>query len=136
MVLILIIISLLCTIISKIKDEVIKMKKIEAVIRPGKLEDIKETLSKFNINGLTISQVMGCGLQKGRKEYYRGTEITLNLLPKVKIEIIAKDDQVEEIIGLIIKEAKTGEVGDGKIFVYDVADTIRIRTGERGESAI
>ncbi len=112
------------------------MKKIEAVIRPGKLEDIKETLSKFNINGLTISQVMGCGLQKGRKEYYRGTEITLNLLPKVKIEIIAKDDQVEEIIKLISEEAKTGEVGDGKIFVYDVVDTIRIRTGERGESAI
>ncbi|HOV24946.1 MAG TPA: P-II family nitrogen regulator [Pseudobacteroides sp.] len=112
------------------------MKKIEAVIRPGKLEDIKETLSKFNINGLTISQVMGCGLQKGRKEYYRGTEITLNLLPKVKIEIIAKDDQVEEIIKLITEEAKTGEVGDGKIFVYDVVDAVRIRTGERGESAI
>jgi len=112
------------------------MKKIEAVIRPGKLEDIKETLNKFNVHGLTISQVMGCGLQKGRKEYYRGTEITLNLLPKVKIEIIAKDNQVEEIIKLIIEEAKTGEVGDGKIFVYNVEDTIRIRTGERGESAI
>ncbi len=112
------------------------MKKIEAVIRPGKLEDIKETLSNFNIHGLTISQVMGCGLQKGRKEYYRGTEVTLNLLPKVKIEIITKDSHVEEIISLITKEAKTGEVGDGKIFVYDVEDAIRIRTGERGESAI
>jgi nitrogen regulatory protein P-II 1 len=113
-----------------------EMKKIEAVIRPGKLEDIKETLSKFNIHGLTISQVMGCGLQKGRKEYYRGTEITLNLLPKVKIEIITKDIHAEEIISLICKEAKTGEVGDGKIFVYNVEDAIRIRTGERGESAI
>lgn len=112
------------------------MKKIEAVIRPGKLEDIKETLSNFNIHGLTISQVMGCGLQKGRKEYYRGNEVTLNLLPKVKIEIITPDDHVEEIINLIMKEAKTGEVGDGKIFVYNVEDAIRIRTGERGESAI
>lgn len=112
------------------------MKKIEAVIRPGKLEDIKETLSKFNVHGLTISQVMGCGLQKGRKEYYRGTEITLNLLPKVKIEIITKDSHVEDIINLICKEAKTGEVGDGKIFIYDVEDAVRIRTGERGESAI
>ncbi|KNY26992.1 P-II family nitrogen regulator [Pseudobacteroides cellulosolvens] len=112
------------------------MKKIEAVIRPGKLEDIKETLSNFNIHGLTISQVMGCGLQKGRKEYYRGTEVTLNLLPKVKIEIITKDNHVEEIINLIMKEAKTGEVGDGKIFVYNVEDAVRIRTGERGESAI
>ncbi|MDP4180333.1 MAG: P-II family nitrogen regulator [Bacillota bacterium] len=112
------------------------MKKIEAVIRPGKLEEIKEALNKFNVHGLTISQVMGCGLQKGRKEYYRGTEITLNLLPKVKIEIIAKDDHVEEIIRLISQEAKTGEVGDGKIFIYNVEDAVRIRTGERGEAAI
>lgn len=112
------------------------MKKIEAIIRPGKLEDIKDSLNKFNIHGLTISQVMGCGLQKGRKEIYRGTEVTLNLLPKIKIEIIAKDDAVEEIIRLISSEAKTGEVGDGKIFVYDVEDAVRIRTGERGEVAI
>ncbi len=112
------------------------MKKIEAIIRPGKLEDIKEALNKFNIHGLTISQVMGCGLQKGRKEYYRGTEVTLNLLPKVKIEIITKDQHAEEIIRLISQEAKTGEVGDGKIFVYNIEDVVRIRTGERGESAI
>jgi len=112
------------------------MKKIEAIIRPGKLEEIKEALNKFNIQGLTISQVMGCGLQKGRKEFYRGTEVTLNLLPKIKIEIVAKDQFVDDIIKLISNEAKTGEVGDGKIFIYDVADAIRIRTGERGESAI
>lgn len=112
------------------------MKKIEAIIRPGKLEDIKDSLNKFNIQGLTISQVMGCGLQKGRKEIYRGTEVTLNLLPKIKIEIIVKDDAVEEIIRLISSEAKTGEVGDGKIFIYDVEDAVRIRTGERGEVAI
>lgn len=112
------------------------MKKIEAIIRPGKLEEIKEALNKFNIQGLTISQVMGCGLQKGRKEFYRGTEITLNLLPKVKIEVVTKDRFVDEIIRLICSEAKTGEVGDGKIFVYNVEDAVRIRTGERGENAV
>jgi nitrogen regulatory protein P-II 1 len=112
------------------------MKKIEAIIRPGKLEEIKESLNKYNIHGLTISQVMGCGLQKGRKEFYRGTEVTLNLLPKIKIEIVAKDSNVDEIIKLISEEAKTGEVGDGKIFVYNIEDVVRIRTGERGEPAI
>lgn len=112
------------------------MKKIEAIIRPGKLEEIKEALNKYDIHGLTISQVMGCGLQKGRKEYYRGTEVTLNLLPKIKIEIVTKDSTAEEVIKLISEEAKTGEVGDGKIFVYNVEDVVRIRTGERGESAI
>lgn len=112
------------------------MKKIEAIIRPGKLEEIKEALNKFNVQGLTISQVMGCGLQKGRKEFYRGTEITLNLLPKIKVEIVTKDSYVEDIIRLISEEAKTGEVGDGKIFVYPVEDAVRIRTGERGENAI
>ncbi|MCR4434695.1 MAG: P-II family nitrogen regulator [Clostridiales bacterium] len=112
------------------------MKKIEAIIRPGKLEDIKESLNKYNVHGLTISQVMGCGLQKGRKEIFRGTEITLNLLPKIKIEIVVKDDFVDEIIKLIVNEAKTGEVGDGKIFVYNVEDAIRIRTGEQGEAAV
>ncbi len=112
------------------------MKKIEAIVRPGKLEEIKEALNKFNVHGLTISQVMGCGLQKGRKEYYRGTEVTLNLLPKIKIEIITKDQFVDDIVKLISEEAKTGEVGDGKIFIYNVSDAVRIRTGERGESAV
>jgi nitrogen regulatory protein P-II 1 len=112
------------------------MKKIEAIIRPGKLEEIKEALNKFDIHGLTISQVMGCGKQKGRKEYFRATEITLNLLPKIKIEIVARDDQVEDIIGLIEREAKTGEVGDGKIFVWNIEEVVRIRTGERGEGAV
>lgn len=112
------------------------MKKIEAIIRPGKLEEIKEALNKFNIHGLTISQVMGCGLQKGRKEFYRGTEVTLNLLPKIKIEIVCTDKHLDDILKLISDQAKTGEVGDGKIFIYNVEDTIRIRTGERGEGAI
>ncbi len=112
------------------------MKKVEAIIRPGKLEEIKEALNKYNVNGLTISQVMGCGLQKGRKEYFRGNEVTMNLLPKIKIETVIRDEQLEEVIGIISKEARTGEVGDGKIFIYDVADTLRIRTGERGNAAI
>lgn len=112
------------------------MKKIEAIIRPGRLEEIKDSLGKFNIKGLTISQVMGCGLQKGRKEYYRGTEVTINLLPKIKIEIVTSDNYLEDIINLLVSEAKTGDVGDGKIFVLNVEDAIRIRTGERGDKAI
>lgn len=112
------------------------MKKIEAIVRPGKLDEIKEALNKYNVHGLTISQVMGCGLQKGRKEYIRGAEITLNLLPKIKIEVVVNDSQLEPVIELITKEARTGEVGDGKIFIYNVEDSIRIRTGERGEAAV
>ncbi|MCX7773863.1 MAG: P-II family nitrogen regulator [Clostridia bacterium] len=112
------------------------MVKIEAIVRPTTLEEIKEALVKINIRGLTVSQVMGCGLQKGRKEYYRGTEVTLNLLPKVKIELVADDTQMEEIIKIISTTARTGEVGDGKIFVYDVKDAVRIRTGERGHHAV
>lgn len=112
------------------------MKKIEAIIRSEKLEDIKEELNKLNINGLTISQVMGCGKQKGWKEYFRGQEVLLNVLPKTKLEIVVTDAQAETIIDIIVKIAHTGEVGDGKIFIYDVADAIRIRTGERGIGAV
>jgi nitrogen regulatory protein P-II 1 len=112
------------------------MKKIEAIIRPGKLEDVKEILNQLNIRGLTISQVMGCGSQKGRKEFFRGTEVTLNLLPKVKVEIVVTDDKVDTIIDAIVKGAGTGEVGDGKIFIYDIENAVKIRTGERGEKAI
>lgn len=112
------------------------MKKIEAIVRPGKLDDIKEALNIFGVHGLTITQVMGCGLQKGRKEYIRGTEINLNLLPKVKIEIIVKDSALDDIIKIICSESRTGNIGDGKIFIYNVEDAIKIRTGERGESAI
>jgi len=112
------------------------MKKIEAIVRPGKLDEIKEALNKFNVHGLTLSQVMGCGLQKGRKEYIRGTEVTLNLLPKIKIEVVVNDSQVEQVVSIILKEARTGEVGDGKIFIYNIEEVVRIRTGERGEVAI
>lgn len=112
------------------------MKKIEAIIRPGKLEDIKDALNKCNVQGLTITQVMGCGHQKGRKEFYRGTEVIMNLLPKIKLEIVVKDEMLEDVIGILTKEAKTGEVGDGKIFIYNIENAIRIRTGEMGDAAI
>lgn len=112
------------------------MKKIECILRPGKLEDVKDALNKFGVQGMTVMQVMGCGLQKGRKEVYRGTELTINLLPKVKLEIIVKNSVVDDVVNLIRKTAVTGEIGDGKIFVSTVDNAIRIRTGEAGEAAI
>lgn len=112
------------------------MKKIEAIIRSDRLDRIKEALNKHRIQGLTITQVMGCGNQKGRKEVFRGTEIHVNLTPKVKIELITPDDVVDVAISSIIEHAKTGRVGDGKIFVYDVIEAIRIRTNERNDDAI
>ncbi len=112
------------------------MKKIEAIVRPGKLEDLKHALEKINIRGLTISQVMGCGQQKGRKEYYRGTEVDINLLPKIKIETVINDEDLDAVIEVICKAAKTGEVGDGKIFISNIEDVVRIRTGEKGNRAL
>ena len=112
------------------------MTKIECIIRPGKLEDVKEALGRFGIQGMTVTQVIGCGLQKGRKEVYRGTEYSINLLPKVKVEIVVADKHVEEIVNIIVKAARTGEIGDGKIFTYRIDNAVRIRTGESGESAI
>ncbi|AFN75632.1 Nitrogen regulatory protein PII [Melioribacter roseus P3M-2] len=112
------------------------MKKIEAIIRPHKLDDVQEALSEAGFAGLTVSEVRGYGRQKGHKEVYRGTEYNLNFVPKVKIELICVDDRVETAVETIIKIAKTGQVGDGKIFIYDVKDAIRIRTGESGESSL
>ena len=112
------------------------MVKIEAIVRPGVLEDIKDGLAKSGIHGMTVSQVMGCGLQKGRKEVYRGTEYSINLLPKVKIEIVLNDKDVDDVIGLIANSARTGEIGDGKIFITKIEDAIRIRTGEKGDAAL
>lgn len=112
------------------------MKKIEAFIRPEKLQDIKDNLHHLHINGLSITQIMGCGNQKGWKEYVRGMEVDYNFLPKIKIELIVQDEQVDSIIDNIIKCARTGDAGDGKIFVYDVVNAVRIRTGENGLSAI
>ncbi|HEX2946021.1 MAG TPA: P-II family nitrogen regulator [Clostridia bacterium] len=112
------------------------MKKIEAIIRPNKLEDVKEALQKIDINGLTMSQVLGCGKQKGWKEYYRGSEVNMNVLPKIKLELVVDDSKLEKTLDTIIEHARTGEVGDGKIFVSEITDCIRIRTGEHGENAI
>ena len=112
------------------------MKKIECIIRPEKLDDVKEALNEAGIMGLTVTDVLGCGRQKGRKEVYRGIEYTLNLLPKIKIEIVVRDEDVENIAKIIIETAKTGLIGDGKIFVSTIEDVYRIRTGETGETAI
>ena len=112
------------------------MKRIEAIIRPSKLEEIKEALKNNNINGVTISQVMGCGKQLGWKEYHRGTELITNVLPKIEVKMVIEDSKVEEVIDLISSIARNGEVGDGKIFVIDICDCVRIRTGERGNDAL
>jgi len=112
------------------------MTKIECIIRPGQLEIVKEALGKFGIHGMTVSQVMGCGLQKGRTEVYRGTEYSINLLPKVKVEIVVSDTFVEQVMKVVSEAARTGEIGDGKIFTTRVEDVMRIRTGEKGEDAL
>ncbi len=112
------------------------MKRIIAIVRPEKLEPLKDALFAAHISGMTISQVNGCGNQHGWKEYYRGTEVLLNMVPKVKFEIVAADDEVEAIVETILAHAQTGEVGDGKIFISPVEEVVRIRTGERGSSAV
>jgi len=112
------------------------MKKIEAIIRPGKLDEVQAALDQFGVTGLTVTQVIGCGKQKGHTQIYRGVEYKVYLLPKVKIEMVVKDQAVEQIIQIISKAARSGEVGDGKIFIYPVEEAIRIRTGESGEDAL
>ncbi|MDP4160311.1 MAG: P-II family nitrogen regulator [Bacillota bacterium] len=112
------------------------MKKIEAIIRPGKLDEVKVGLERLGVNGLTVTQVIGCGKQKGHTQVYRGVEYEVHLLPKVKIEMVVKDQSVERLIQVISEAARSGEVGDGKIFVYPVEEAIRIRTGETGEKAL
>lgn len=112
------------------------MKKIEAIIRPGKLNAILSALQELGYPGVTVTEVEGHGRQKGITAQWRGKIYTMNLVPKIKLEIIAKDDEVDMIIDSIINTAKTGDIGDGKIFIYPVEEVIRIRTGERGEVAI
>jgi nitrogen regulatory protein PII len=112
------------------------MKKIEAIIKPFKLEDVKESLGEVGIEGMTVSEVKGFGRQKGHTEIYRGSEYTVDFLPKIKIEIVVGDEQVDIATGAIAKAAKTGKIGDGKIFVSTVEQAIRIRTDERGEEAV
>jgi nitrogen regulatory protein P-II 1 len=112
------------------------MKKIEAIIQPHKLEDVKEALKGIGIDGMTISEVRGHGRQKGHKEVYRGMEYQVDLLPKVKIEMVVADDRSSEVIQTVVQSARTGKIGDGKVFVYDVAEAIRIRNDDRGEGAL
>ena len=112
------------------------MKRLSAIVRSEKLEPLKEALFEANVSGMTITQVMGCGNQHGWSEYYRGTEVLLNMSPKVKFELIVTDDAIDGLVELICDTAATGEVGDGKIFISPVEEVIRIRTRERGEKAI
>ena len=112
------------------------MKKIEAVIKPFKMDDVREALSEVGVNGMTVTEVKGFGRQKGHTELYRGAEYNVDFLPKVKVELIVANEQVERCIEAIMNTAKTGKIGDGKIFVYDVERVIRIRTGEENEEAV
>jgi nitrogen regulatory protein P-II 1 len=113
-----------------------KVKKIEAIVRPFKMDDIREALSEIGVKGMTLTEVKGYGRQKGHTEVYRGSEYNVDFLPKAKIEIVVKDDMLERVIATIIKVAKTGSVGDGKIFISPVEDVIRIRTEESGDEAV
>lgn len=112
------------------------MKKIEAIIQPFKLEEVREALKNIGVDGMTISDVRGHGRQKGHKEVYRGQEYQVDLLPKVKIELVVPGARLDEVISTITSSARTGKIGDGKVFVYDVSDAIRIRNDEHGESAL
>ena len=112
------------------------MKKIEAIIRPFKLDEVKEALMEEGIRGLTISEVRGYGRQKGHTETYRGSEYRIEFIPKIKIEVVVEDNKAEKVVDAILRTAKTGQVGDGKIFIYDAKDVIRIRTEESGQEAL
>jgi nitrogen regulatory protein P-II 1 len=112
------------------------MKKIEAIIQPFKLEDVKEALKAIGIDGMTITEVRGHGRQKGHKEVYRGQEYQVDLLPKVKLEMVVPSARLDEVLKTVVSSARSGKIGDGKIFVFDVAEAIRIRNEDRGESAI
>jgi len=112
------------------------MKKIEAIIKPFKLDDVKEALTELGIIGMTVTEVRGFGRQKGHTELYRGSEYTIDFLPKVKIELVVPDNLVEKVVATVAAAARTGSIGDGKVFVLPMGEAIRIRTGERGEAAI
>ena len=112
------------------------MKKIEAVVKPFKLDEVREALSEIGVSGLTVTEVKGFGRQKGHTELYRGAEYVVDFLPKVKVEVVLPDNMVESAIDAIVKAARTGKIGDGKIFVVDVGQVVRIRTGETGEDAV
>ena len=112
------------------------MKLVTAIIKPFKLDDVRETLAEIGVNGLTVTEVKGFGRQKGHTELYRGAEYAIDFLPKIKIEIVISDDLTDEVIDVILKKAQTGRIGDGKIFISNIEETVRIRTGETGKKAI
>jgi nitrogen regulatory protein PII len=112
------------------------MKKIEAIIKPFKLEEVKEALSGLGIEGMTVTEVKGFGRQKGHTEIYRGSEYTVDFLPKMKVEVVLSDERVKEAVDAIIKAAKTGKIGDGKVFISSIENAVRIRTGELGDQAV
>lgn len=112
------------------------MKKIEAIIKPFKLEDVKDAMIESGITGMTVSEVKGYGRQQGHTELYRGAEYVVDFLPKIKIEVIIQDDEVDKVVDIIVNAAKTGKIGDGKIFVTSVDKVVRVRTGETNEEAI
>lgn len=112
------------------------MKKIEAIVKPFKLEDVKEALSSLGIEGMTVTEVKGFGRQKGHTEIYRGSEYTVDFLPKIKVEVVLADSQVNDAVEAIVKAAKTGKIGDGKVFISNIENAIRIRTSETGEQAV
>ena len=112
------------------------MKKIEAIIKPFKLEEVKDALSEIGVEGMTVTEVKGFGRQKGHTEIYRGSEYTVDFLPKIKVDVVLDDDAVEGAVAAVIRAAKTGKIGDGKVFVTDVGQAIRIRTEEKGQKAL
>ena len=112
------------------------MKKVEAIIKPFKLEEVKDALGDVGIEGMTVSEVKGFGRQKGHTEIYRGSEYTVDFLPKIKIELVLPDNQVDSAVSTIVKTARTGKIGDGKVFVSSVEDAVRIRTEEKGDAAV
>src|SRR5512137_963636 len=112
------------------------MKKIEAIIKPFKLDEVKDALSDVGVEGMTVTEVKGFGRQKGHTEIYRGSEYTVDFLPKIKLELVVPDEKVNEAVNAIVKAAKTGKIGDGKVFVTNVEEAVRIRTDERGTAAV
>ena len=112
------------------------MKKIEAIIKPFRLEEVKEALSGLGIEGMTVTEVKGFGRQKGHTEIYRGSEYTVDFLPKIKVEVVLPDEQAKDAVDAIVKAAKTGKIGDGKVFITTIENAVRIRTGETGDSAV
>jgi len=112
------------------------MKKIEAIIKPFKLEEVKDALGELGIQGMTVTEVKGFGRQKGHTEIYRGSEYTVDFLPKIKLELVLGEDKVQDAVGAIVKSAKTGKIGDGKVFVSPVEEAVRIRTDEKGTEAL